>query len=98
MMQSRTYVLMPYGYTVRLWDGEDGFTIASCPELPGCHAQGRGAAEALRNIEDALIGYLALLEDDQIVLSSTDASSRGLTTAVTTVTSPAFGFAWARSA
>lgn len=38
---------------------EDGWVIASCPTLPGCHSQGRTRDEALANIREAVEGYLA---------------------------------------
>ncbi len=38
---------------------EDGYIVASCPALPGCHSQGRTKEEALTNIEEAIRGYLA---------------------------------------
>ena len=42
---------------------EDGWVVASCPTLPGCHSQGRTRAEALRNIREAIRGYLASLRE-----------------------------------
>jgi len=33
---------------------EEGFWVASCPALPGCHSQGKTKAEALENIRDAI--------------------------------------------
>ena len=38
---------------------EDGWVVASCPTLPGCHSQGRTRGEALANIREAIRGYLA---------------------------------------
>ena len=38
---------------------EDGWVVASCPTLPGCHSQGRDRDEALANIREAVKGYLA---------------------------------------
>ena len=40
---------------------EDGWEVASCPTLPGCHSQGRTRDEALANIREAIRGYLASL-------------------------------------
>ena len=42
---------------------EDGWVVASCPTLPGCHSQGRTRAEALRNIREAIGGYLASMRE-----------------------------------
>lgn len=41
----------------------DGWTLASCPSLPGCHSQGRTRAEALDNVREAMRGYLASLRE-----------------------------------
>lgn len=35
--------------------------VADCPTLPGCMSQGKTKAEALKNIKDAISGYLAVL-------------------------------------
>jgi len=51
-------------YAVVLEQGEDGWIIASVPALPGCHSQGRTREEALRNIQEAIEGYLAVLVED----------------------------------
>ena len=42
---------------------EDGWEVASCPTLPGCHSQGRTREEALDNIREAIRGYLASLRE-----------------------------------
>ena len=42
---------------------EDGWELASCPTLPGCHSQGRTRGEALANIREAIRGYLASLRE-----------------------------------
>ena len=42
---------------------EDGWEVASCPTLPGCHSQGRTREEALRNVREAITGYLASLRE-----------------------------------
>ena len=42
---------------------EDGWVVASCPTLPGCHSQGRTRTEALRNIGEAIRGYLASMRE-----------------------------------
>lgn len=43
-------------------DFEDSGYIVSCPSLPGCHSQGNTEEEALKNIEEAIIGYLKSLK------------------------------------
>ncbi len=42
---------------------EDGWEVASCPTLPGCHSQGRTRSEALANIKEAIRGYLASMRE-----------------------------------
>ena len=39
--------------------GEDGWEVASCPTLPGCHSQGRTRDETRANIREAIRGYVA---------------------------------------
>ncbi len=41
---------------------EDGMYVVECPALPGCVSQGRTREEALRNIQDAIRGYLESLK------------------------------------
>ena len=51
-------------FLVTLHDGEDGYVVASCPSLPGCHSQGRDRAEALANIKEAIEIYVDYLADE----------------------------------
>ena len=51
-----------HSFAVSLEPDEDGFITASCPQLPGCHSQGRSRQEAIRNIEEAIRGYLASMK------------------------------------
>lgn len=44
-------------FHVTLLEHEEGVSV-SCPELPGCHSQGRTVDEAMRNIRDAVEEYL----------------------------------------
>ena len=41
---------------------EEGTFVAACPSLPGCVSQGATRDEAMRNIQDAIAGYLASLK------------------------------------
>ncbi len=41
---------------------EDGTYVVECPTLPGCVSQGKTRSEALRNIKDAIEGYLESLK------------------------------------
>jgi len=49
-------------YRVLLEQDEDGIFIAECPALPGCVSQGSTRAEALKNIQDAIKGYIESLK------------------------------------
>ena len=49
-------------FTVIIDQDEDGFHVASCPALPGCHSQGKTRDEALENIAEAIRGYVASLK------------------------------------
>ncbi len=44
---------------------EDGWEVASCPTLPGCHSQGRTRREALDNIREAIRGYVASMREHE---------------------------------
>ena len=43
-------------------EDETGMFIAECPILPGCISQGKTRSEALKNIQDAIKGYLESLK------------------------------------
>ena len=45
--------------TIVYEEGEDGWIVASVPEVPGAHSQGRDRAEARENVLDALRLMLA---------------------------------------
>jgi predicted RNase H-like HicB family nuclease len=49
---------------VVIYRGEDGYWVAECPSLPGCISQGKTRAQALRNIKEAIEGYVQALEED----------------------------------
>ena len=42
---------------------EDGWEVASCPTLPGCHSQGRTRDETRANIREAIRGYVASMRE-----------------------------------
>ena len=44
--------------------GEDGFWLAECPSLPGCISQGQSKKEAIKNIQEAIEGYIEVLQQD----------------------------------
>jgi len=47
-------------FTILFEEGEDGWIVASVPEVPGAHGQGRTRDEARANVVDALRGILEL--------------------------------------
>jgi len=51
---------------VIIYPGEDQYFVAECPSLPGCISQGRTKEEAISNIREAIQGYIAALEQDNL--------------------------------
>lgn len=49
-------------FRVIIQQDEDGMFVAECPSLPGCISQGESREEALRNIKDAIEGYIESLK------------------------------------
>jgi predicted RNase H-like HicB family nuclease len=49
-------------YRILITEDEDGEFVAECPSLPGCISQGKIRELAIENIQDAIKGYLAELE------------------------------------
>ena len=49
---------------VLIHPGEDGYWVAECPSLPGCVSQGATREESIRNIQEAIEGYIAVLRED----------------------------------
>jgi predicted RNase H-like HicB family nuclease len=50
----------PLYLTIVYEDGEDGWVVASVPQVPGAHSQGKTRDEARANVVDALRGILEL--------------------------------------
>lgn len=51
---------------VIIYPGEDGYWVVECPSLPGCISQGSTKEEAVANIKEAIRGYVAALEEDNL--------------------------------
>ena len=49
-------------YRIILEQDEDGIFVAECPSLPGCVSQGKNRSETIKNIKDAIKGYLESLK------------------------------------
>ncbi len=54
-----------YNFPVIIEKDEDGFFVADCPELSGCHTQGKTIEEAITNIRDAIKLHLKILKADK---------------------------------
>ena len=48
-------------FRVLVHQDEDGVFVAEVPSLPGCISQGQSRDEALRNVQEAIGGYLESL-------------------------------------
>jgi len=53
---------------VVVYPGEDGWWVAECPSLPGCISQGRTREEAIENAKEAIRGYVAALQEDNLTV------------------------------
>ena len=51
---------------VIIYPGEDGYWVVECPSLPGCISQGATKEQAVANIREAIRGYVAALEEDNL--------------------------------
>ena len=51
---------------VLIYSGEDGYFVAECPSLPGCISQGKTREDAIANIKEAIAGYIAALQEDDL--------------------------------
>ena len=61
--------------TIVYEEGEDGWIVASIPEVPGANSQGRNRAEARENVIDALRGILQLRFGEHVSAPSADSES-----------------------
>lgn len=53
-------------YTTIIKQGEDGWYIATVPDIPGCYTQGKTVAEAIDRIKEAIEVCLKADKDDYI--------------------------------
>jgi len=53
---------------VVIYPGEDGYWVAECPSLPGCISQGLTKEEAIKNIREAIEGYILALKQDNLAV------------------------------
>lgn len=52
-------------YRVLIEQDEDGYFVAEVPSLPGCISQGDTREDALKNVREAIAGYLDSLEEHE---------------------------------
>jgi predicted RNase H-like HicB family nuclease len=50
---------------IRIGKDEAGYFSAEVPALPGCFSQGRSREEAIENIQEAIAGWLEVMESRQ---------------------------------
>lgn len=48
-------------YRILIEQDEDGVFVAECPALPGCISDGKTREEAIKNIQEAIQGYIESL-------------------------------------
>ena len=53
---------------VLVYPGEDGYWVAECPSFPGCVSQGTTREEAIKNIKEAIEGYVLALKEDGLAV------------------------------
>jgi predicted RNase H-like HicB family nuclease len=51
-------------FTAIYLDGENGWIVATCPEVPGAITQGRTREEARENLKDAIHMMLEAMRED----------------------------------
>lgn len=54
-----------YKFPVIIEKDEGGLYVADCPDLQGCHSQGKTLEEAITNIRDAIELNLKILKEDK---------------------------------
>ena len=64
-----------YQFPVIIEQDEDGYFVADCPDLSGCHTQGDTLEEAITNIRDAIELNLKILKEANQKIPKTKAVS-----------------------
>lgn len=54
-----------YQFPIIIEKDEDGYFVADCPDLAGCHAQGQTLEEAITNIREVVQLHLEILKEDK---------------------------------
>lgn len=53
-------------FNILVEQDEDGWYVAEVAELPGCYTQAKTQKELLIRIKEAIKGYLAVVESDEL--------------------------------
>lgn len=64
-MKTKRIKTTTYQFPVIIEKDEDGIFVADCPELQGCHTQGKTLEGAITNIRDAIKLHLKILKEDR---------------------------------
>jgi predicted RNase H-like HicB family nuclease len=56
---------------VIIYPGDDNYWVAECPSLLGCISQDKTKEDANANIKETIKGYIAAMEENDLVLSIT---------------------------
>lgn len=62
---------LAYSLSIEFHEDEGGY-FASFPALPGCHTWGASYQEAVKNAEEALLGFLEALQKNGEPIASED--------------------------
>jgi predicted RNase H-like HicB family nuclease len=57
---------MKYTFPVEIESLEEGGHLATCPSIPGCHAEGQTVGEALDNLRDVARVLYELSQEKQL--------------------------------
>ena len=61
-----------YKFPVIIEKDEDGFFVADCPDLAGCHTQAKSLEEAILKIQDAIKLHLKILKEDKVEIPKSE--------------------------
>ena len=61
-----------FKFPVIIEKDEDGFFVADCPDLQGCHTQGKTLEEAITNIRDAIKLNLKVFKEEKQEIPKVD--------------------------
>ncbi len=74
-MKKREIKTNTFTFPVIIEKDEDGFFVADCPDLQGCHTQGKSLEEAITNIRDAIKIHVKILREDKEEIPQLEAVS-----------------------